>query len=499
MNTPKLTWYSVKRDEIPKIAFGASVPQSRQQDSQPLESKNDEFIANVGFSWEKSEFLDYHSPAIFVLHDESVAETLSWLRVYARDSFPLSQFGRVISHEDWGLLFNKGSFGGYYRDDLWASVILGEILAQSDQEVPLDLLPLSRAQACFSTAIARTKKLHESPDLMRMCTDRLRTIELDSRFNRRSVSVEALIPVWSMASASFGNIKDINELANLLYMAAASYDNENKYISSSELMPLPPNLFSDSIEDRVVAFQKLGTEVSSFTGTFGAGSAYAAALIAVGAFLVGRGTSHSFLLKKFPKIAPRSYIWFGLMAGIAGFAYWDSMWAKGLKGVEKHLRSSFSWNDSPMADISWAEYNWLKNVIRGSQAFSGISKQVQTSISIEILPGASCQMRLSVDRDKQQVDEHAANNSKASQSTKNYSVHEVRNVIPLDLISTLTQLLNISDKVKDILSKNSPDGAGQVATDRRGQLDKSDNNDLFKINESVKAKKSARRIPKGKQ
>ncbi|MCU1127905.1 hypothetical protein JAK51_16950 [Stenotrophomonas maltophilia] len=426
--------------------MGMPVPRHIVLDGEPSTAFNPDLAGSVGFAWDDTNSLEYQPPAIFVLHNENLKETLSWLRVYARDSFPLSQFGRVVTMDDWRLLAEDDSAGHSFRDDRWASVVLGELLAQSEPDAPLDTLPTSRAQACFSTAVARTQKLYDSYKASRVCTDRLRVIESDPRFLRRSVSVESLVPAWSMASTSFGKVSSSSELAEFILSAADSYENLSNASSIGRRITLHPGLFSDSIEERVVAFQQITSEATNHAGSQGHIATHTAAAVAAAAFMVGRGTSHAFLIKKCGRLAPLAHIWFGVMAGIAGPSYWDPSWAKSLKGIEKHIRASFCWSDPPMADISWAEYEWVSNAVRGHQAFSGISRQVNTSISIEVFPGASCQMRLQPTDSKTQ--------QKVAPQAAPIPNKEISDKLSSELASAIEQIVRASVKAKELLSAN---------------------------------------------
>lgn len=476
-NTPKLSWYQLARDELPGISVGLPVPRDRKQDNEPTRSFNADFAGSVGFAWETNNSLEYSTPAIFVLQDQNLSETLSWLRAFARDSFPLSQFGRVISTSDWQLVTNDDSVGRSFRDDRWASVILGELLAQSEQDATLESLSLSRVQACFSTAVARTQKYYDSLEATRICTERLRTIEADSRFLRRSVVVDQLVPAWSMASASFGEIKNISELAEFVISAAQSYENIGGKPREKDLTSLPSGLFSDSIEERVTSFQTLASRLMDGTAVTRIGDA---AIMAVAAFLVGRGTSHAFLLKKHPRASSLAHIWFGLISGIAGPAYWDPAWMKALKGVEKHIRAAFSWSDPPLVDLSWAEYQWVSGAVRGSHAFTGIPRQVQASLSIEVLPAVSCQMRLHNEEVKTTSKEAPSHLQEAyGTSTR----------LPDEALRALEQLVKLSDQARDIIKSN--------RRNRPSAFESEPSDDLFKS--SDKGKKINRKPSKQKQ
>lgn len=465
MNTPKFVWYQLGRDEIPDSILGPGAYQGKRQDSAPLMDRGPDRIASAGFAWDSLDGPESQAPTAFVVDAKSAAETLSWLRVFARDTFPLSQFGRVLSSDDWEMISTQDSPSHSFRDDRWASVVLGELLAQSEQDISLENISLSRVQACFSIAIARAHKFYDSRKLTRTSTERLRSIESDPRFLRRSISVDALVPIWSIASTNIGRSPEVWELAEFIATAARAYESPSDP-AAREIDPLPQALSSESIEERVVAFQKVALSASDASISSPSSASRCAATIAAAAFLVGRGTSHAFLIKKYSKLAPLANVWFGLIAGLAGRDHWDPTWTKALKGVEKHVRASFSWSDPPLSDVSWIEYSWVTNAIRGPQALQGIPRQVQTSLSIEIFPGVSCQMRLHTDDSRKQ--------SKApSQSTAPQAADPGTS---LELFNVIDQLNKYAERAKKIL-----------------QAQRSYSDDLFVESGASKGKKASKR------
>lgn len=392
MKQANLNWYATEREEIPSVALG--VVQPRGRGSRFFSDVNPNAPAHVGFS-DESMGGGYQPPAVIVLRGDSAAETLSWLRVFFRPAFPLSQFARVLSGRDWEMFESPRSDGRITRIDKWASVVVGEILAQSEADVELDAIPLSRTVGCFSAAVARAELIHESQQVTRVCTDRLRLASEDSRFARRLIPVDAFIPVWVTVSAMSDDVGSPLEAAELVLHAAEASAHGLTLVSEPQrALRSYPNLFSDSVEERVVAFHRLANEaMSRSTKEIGLD----AALLAAGAILVGRGTSHSFLLRKFPALAPMAFVWFGLMAALLGSKGWDAAWMRAAKGVERQLRLGFSWDDPTAADICWAEYEWVAGAVKGQQAFAEISRQTPRTLSVEIVPGCVCQFRTSAE------------------------------------------------------------------------------------------------------
>ncbi|MBP6748116.1 MAG: hypothetical protein KA144_00645 [Xanthomonadaceae bacterium] len=447
MKTDNLIWYAAEKEEVPDVAFGAGNLLRRKSLLSPT-SYSCETPVRVAFSRDNIAALDYRPPAVFMLRQGDAAETLSWLRVFAREAFPLSQFARVITDTDWDLIFSKPSDGLSTRSDKWSSVVLGEALAQGESEIGLESLPLSRANACFSAAIARANFIHDSYSATRACAERMRLIADDPRFVRRAVSIDTLVPIWVLVSANIEDTTDLRELVEIVLHAAEGIeDNPSNVALARNILNSNAQLFSDSAEERVVAFQRMASEAVANTARSGKTPATTAALLAVGAFLVGRSTSHAFLLRKFPMVASTAFVWFGLIAALRGVRGWDPHWLRLAKGIERQLRTSFDMQDPPAADICWTEYNWLSQSFSGTQGVSEIARLFPKTLSIEVVPGAVCQFRLSAESRAPQEVERRPDAARES---------EIR--------QTLEQFISLSSKARallDSLAPKSPPTQGQ--------------------------------------
>jgi hypothetical protein len=392
MSKHNIRWKVFPRDELPEaLLSGSAVGHSTRLLFERHDLKNGKIAAGIS---DPSLGSSYSPLSVFVVDDESAAETFSWLRVYSPATFPLSQFGRVISAHDWRRFESIDEYGSQaFRPDQWASVVVGEALAQSEADVDLAQLPLSRASACFTMAVARAAAIHRSDEATRACSDRLRVIEGDRRFARRLVTVDDLIPVWSLVNATSVERSSPQDVVELVLHAVEAHLQEP---SSPSSLRDYPQLSSDSIEARVLAFQRLSIELTAKTGRRPR-NGMPAAIIAAAAFMVGRGTSHAFLLRQTGKLFPASPVWFGLMAALVGLEAWDPDWIHATKSVERQVRAGFEWTDASGFDICWAEFSWLAGTFEGSNVFLELPKLAARAISIEIVPGAACQFRLATD------------------------------------------------------------------------------------------------------
>lgn len=437
-----IRWQMFKPNLLPEALFGYVQPE-KFGNNYINRVRLDENLIAVGFSDNDRE-LPYNPPSIIVVGNNNAPEIFSWLKVYAPQTSPLSQFARVISVTDWDEFENSGAYKSFtsHRGDRWASVVLGEVLAQGEVDVELNAIPLSRASACFSTAIARAFIVHGHEYANHTCIDRLMKLEADKRFVRRSVSVENLLPIWSIMGAQIEDIHHIDVIAELVVESARKFDKFG--IVATKGLPLPElkqynTLQSDFIEDRIIAFKKLSSEIMLNFADLPY-STYSSALLAAAAFLVGRGTTHAFMLRPLARRLPTVFAWFGLIAALAGPRTWDTDWSRATKGIERLLRTKFDWSDPPVTDLSWAEYSWLAKTFDGVEVFSELPKMLPKVLSIEVIPGAMCQLRLASGKE---------NGSYEIDYKKEFDA-ELRNE---KLQATLAQFINLALNSRELLEK----------------------------------------------
>jgi len=134
---------------------------------------------------------------------------------------------------------------------------------------------------------------------------------------------------------------------------------------------------------------------------------------------------------------PSVYAWFGLIAGIVGPTCWEIDWARAIKGIEKGLRVGINWSEPSQSDISWSEYEWISETFRNNSPFVELPKLLPRVLSIEILPGSICQIRLSIERD----------NSKIKNETENSMLNEINS-----LRKILSDYIILTEKAKEHIS-----------------------------------------------
>lgn len=436
MNKDGILWHTVPRDIVPEVLLdGRHALRFGRPSFNPIDLAG--LSVAVGYSESRSDS-EYNPPCLLVLEERAAAETFSWLKVYAKETSPLSQYARVISGDDWSRFGNSGLFKRESREDVWASVLLGEVLAQGEAEIDMAALPLSRAGACFSMAIARATCTLGSDDATRICIERLRKIESDRRFVRRAVTVNDLLPVWTMAGSHLGNSVSGETAVDLVLNTAQSFipDAVALVFDQSPMSLLDSSGFaSDSIEERVLAFQNLLVELAN-ARTHGRRNAFADVLLAAAAFLVGRSTSHEFLLRRVGKLFPTASVWYGLIAALAGPANWDANWARATKSIERQIQSKFDWSDSAGFDLCWLEYQWMTSTFDSAVVFASFPKLMPRVLAIEVIPGATCQFRLAMGA----ASESSIRPNESSQYEK-------------ELQSTLSQFVELAHQAQNLLKQ----------------------------------------------
>lgn len=384
-----IIWRSCRVDQLPHVLFGLE-DGSNLNILPYLELLQPAMIA-VGYESRSDAFSDNPPTAILVNGNYS-QDFFSWLKVYASDVTPISQFARISTIDDYkatlshSLLHNRTVRNTFER---WASVVVGEALAQGENDLDLENMPLSRFSSCFTSTVGRVSLLHRSDDATRACVDRLRVVESDRRFVRRSLSVSDFVGIWSVCGMDAEEAKDPLEAVELAVQAASIYG--GRQVTLDGFLHQNPGLISDSIEERVVAFNRFVNEVMHMPGK----GSVDACLLAAATFLVGRGTSHLFLMRRIKNLNPLCYVWFGLLAGMLGPRYWSEAWIRAEKVAERNIRSRFEWSEQLNVDLAWEEFSWIRDRFEGADAFSSIQRLMPRLLSIEIFPGASCQFRMS--------------------------------------------------------------------------------------------------------
>ena len=446
MTKAAIRWYTVSKEDLLDVLLGEHSPQGLGTSGFPsLDSKSGRLA--LGYPEEPAHG-SYAPPSLVVLHDDQVADTMSWLRVYAGEASPVSQFARVALASDWRT-FGEGT-GSLRLDDgrpdRWGCVAVGEALAQADGDADLQNMPLSRLSSCFSLPVGRASLLFGQGQSTRICVDRLRTIASDSRLGRRTVSIDQLSPIWAIASSQVSEHVPAADAAVLVMDAATQhFRNSNpgpRLISPSQLKDYP-GLSSDSVEERVVAFNRLSLEVlqqspSQLDGVVGP-------VLAAAAFLVGRSTSHAFLLKRLARVSPAASAWFGAIAALAGPRAWDAAWLRAVKGAERLLRAEFNWTNAPSADICWAEFAWLTGTFDDLDQLAALPKMLPRTLGIEVVPGTVLQVRLGIGGSEPEA--RALNEATARERA---------------LQDALGQFVSLAQRVRGLVEKaHSPSGGQQ--------------------------------------
>lgn len=383
-----IKWFSVPRMNLPDTVHGFSIPAEASPCPDIGQQSTDGLV--VGYADSPT----IATPAIVGVIDESrSAELFSWLSTFAPEAFPISQSFRVVSLSDWDAGVSELSLRSLVaKDHIWPSLILGEIIGQGDREKSIASIPLSRVFASFTYAQARACLSYEKhPTLINECRNRLSLLESDTSFVKRAISVDSLSAMWDVANGNGDN-----EYLEILRFVARTVD----YGPREGLEPLPPVfqklglnhelIASDSIEQRVLEFERVIVQLDSRKQQ-GFNPALALAALAI---LVGRSTTHITLLEEYAHEYPTAVCWFGLLAGMVGPTIWDEKWLRLSTSVERLLRATVSLTDPATADLCWIEYFWMRGLRQSSAWMRDTPKLYPRVLSVEILPGVSCQLRL---------------------------------------------------------------------------------------------------------
>lgn len=394
-----IRWFAVGKEDLLDVLLGEASPSGQSSSAPPL---HDLWAGRLALGYREDDCLVMSpmcGPALVIVDDDSATETMSWLRAFADEAFPISQFARIVKLSDWVMFSsvskNLSQLGDFYPER-WASVSVGEVMAQAESNVDLQNMPLSRLASSLTLPVGRVSHLFDSGDATKQCVDRLRIVSSDARFVRRPITVSQFTPIWALCSAKIDGHLDAYESAFMVVKAVSGF-----FRDQADLLPPVDGLFleryvglqSDSAEERVMAFNEFSRDVLKLPPSQLASSG--APLLAAAAFLVGRSTSHVFLLNNFRRAAPVAFAWFGLIAALAGSRCWDSNWLRAVKGAERLLKPRFEWTDTSPADIGWPEFAWLAGSRDDVYQLVELPKMLPRTLGVEVVPGVVLQVRLS--------------------------------------------------------------------------------------------------------
>jgi len=390
MFTSDITWYTAPRRSIPGILAGAErlslAGEPRLLADRSVKDSDLWFGSADGG----------RTVSIVIVMDPT--DIFAWLNAFSEESFPISQICRVIYWDEWNAIFGgsneiQESLG---ETRVWASITVGELIAQGDTDSDFAGFPFSRAAACFTHSVGRAATLYRKDSSARMdCIQRLRALESDSNFASRSLSVRMLESVWRVTSFEYAF--SFSEPAAIVDQIVQF---ESERIATPYLREIRSHwdtewseLLSPSAEKRVIAFERLSGKMRT-NNIDPTEQEVGAFFLAAGAFLVGNGTSHSALLSPYARTLPACFAWFGLLAGIGGIACWDRQWSRVVKIIERQLKAPFRASDPVNADLCWSEYEWIVKADSRNDPFLHIPKLYSRALCLEVVPGALCQIRL---------------------------------------------------------------------------------------------------------
>lgn len=392
MTRRPLDWYALSREAAPGVLLGTEATGSPTERSVPTPSSHAADLM-VGFEPD-SPTSRPGTPCIALVEDGRASELFAWLHTYSVESFPVSQYCRIETTRDWDSLLRIQSPGSAFPGAAWASVVAGEMLANGEQSLELKAVPLSWAAGCFSYTMARVFCVGagKQDDWPKQAASRLRTLEGDGRFVRRRLNIDMLAPIWSILAG--GELTRNEDIRDVVAIVLSALDSEGAVLIRDNA-----RLVSSSAEQRIHGFDELVDQVLTRRprhGDSGRAPIQAGALIAAAALVAGGGTSHIDLLKPYSVEVPDCLPWFGLFAGLTGPRAWDPDWLRLVKGVERQVRSGFQLTDPLQGDLCWIEFDWLRQLSKSATVFIDLQKYHNRLLTVEILPGATFQVRLGV-------------------------------------------------------------------------------------------------------
>jgi hypothetical protein len=312
------------------------------------------------------------------------------------------------------------------REMTWPSVILGEMLAQGEAPQDIQSIPLSRAAASFSYCQARATIVYGMNRRISVeCASRLEKLESESSFTRRPITVRELRRAWSFVDDYFEGTNFQREWVRQIIEIIEKDSRPQVFSSAFKKLDISLSRLAGGIEDRVLEFERAIENLLKCASSDAEMVAEIPLIIAGLCFLVGRGTSHINLLDEYAADFPAVYIWFGVLAGLAGPTAWDSHWSRVITAIERQLRAGFRLIDPPTTDLCWIEYEWIASQRVPLPWLQELTKLYPRLVSVEVFPGATCQFRLTGTEDLSRKDPPARREPVVSNGRTELQSHSI--------------------------------------------------------------------------
>jgi hypothetical protein len=464
----EMRWVTIGRDGLPGVIAEGVVPKDARSVDSPLNRAEDVF---VGFAAP----LTSSAPVVVALNATTTRDTLAWLAAYSGTSFPISQALRSFSTEDWGNISSQMPDRRWDRDLQWPSIILGELLGQGEYSPSIDAVAISRANACYSFACARVQTVYGRESAWwSLCPIRLEMLESGVLFVKRAISVRDLLPIWSEVDIQDANGSMFRQvLETVMGLVEEGEARHASHLPVGAVTLDAQALGTGQMESRVRAFHAL---LHSLRGAVNDSNSGATAMLVAGAaIMVGNGTSHIALLEEFGKRIPAVFAWFGLFAAEVGPKGWDPSWNRAANSVARLMRARVSVIDAPAFDLSWVEYDFVRGVAKPREFLRHIPKLYPRLLSVEVVPGASCQFRINDEpADASTLSPRVRENARESTASL-ASAHAVtRSLLELEHLLTSSRAL-VQRTLSSIGEAAQPELFGpEKKTPRRGKAAKSD-------------------------
>ena len=347
-------------------------------------------------------------PNFILIPGSDRREFFAWLNTYCSFATPLSQWCRVVTHDELARIQEVcvvPRFGDVAS--AWAGLVVGEALLHVGSALKLRQLSVMGIQACVSFVAARAFGLWGTAKAREMAVAQFEASQVLLGAQRSGVDVRELRNIWevleilSTSGREYGSrlgndarlvVRGCREIQATGFVANATLVQMLSELEwSSELVDFE----SKGVEGRLHVFDKavvhLENKKSEVVGTKFRMDEFVVAYFS--ARLGGSGSIHINLIERMLDKHPVLALWYGVISALHRPGVWGVEYGGLARVATKELGFPVRFDDPPRCDISYDELTALVEPNSNTELV-GFRGAMRRALNVEVGLGVNGMVRL---------------------------------------------------------------------------------------------------------
>ena len=353
----------------------------------------------VGYIGDEADSL----PSLLVVPGNDQREFFAWVSAYCPFATPLSQWCRVITHDELASFRSLAVFPQYGNaGTAWAGAMVGEAILHMGVGTDLSQVSVSALQSCASFVAARAFGLSRSEDARASAVQRYDHVRKLLGVNERRLTSLECQHLWivletlsseSPDEASVGSAHVELVVRSCRDIQEAGFVSESTVSRILEALDWPTDLRAfqrEGAERRVELFDKAVDNLlrSNRPGTRQASTLEEFIVAYFAARVGGSGSGHLMLLERLVSQHPMLSLWYGVASGLNRPELWGAEFGGLGRLALKELAFPLRIDDRPRCDIAFDELLTISGPQPESERL-GFRGATRRALSVEVAAGVN--------------------------------------------------------------------------------------------------------------